>query len=202
MWKPTTMNRASTVDEYIVKSPQWAEELMLLRSILLTTELKEEVKWGGPIYTLNGKNVVGIGAFKAYVGLWFHQGVFLKDEAGVLVNAAEGKTKGLRQWRFQSMGEIDPKLVSKYVEEAIENQKAGKEIKPEPKKEVEFAEELAAALKDDALRKAFEALTAAAQREYKEYIQAAKRPETRVKRVEKITPLILEGVGLNDKYRK
>jgi uncharacterized protein YdeI (YjbR/CyaY-like superfamily) len=38
------------------------------------------LKWGIPTYTVNGKNLVGIGAFKTYVGLWFFNGSFLKDE--------------------------------------------------------------------------------------------------------------------------
>lgn len=179
----------------------WAEELMLLRNILLNTELKEEVKWGGPIYTLNGKNVIGMAGFKAYVGLWFHQGVFLKDEAQMLVNAGEGKTKGLRQWRFQSMNDIKPDLVLAYIKEAIENQRAGKEIKVTSKKEVAMPEELAEALQDANLLSAFEKMSTAAQREYKEYIGAAKRPETREKRMQKCRDLILSGEGLNDRYR-
>jgi uncharacterized protein YdeI (YjbR/CyaY-like superfamily) len=57
----------------------WVEELELLYSIVRSTELEETVKWGGPCFTINGKNVLGIGGFKSYVGIWFHQGVFLKD---------------------------------------------------------------------------------------------------------------------------
>ena len=194
------MNRASTVDEYIVKSPEWQEELILLRNILLSTELEEGVKWGGPAYMINGKNVVGIGAFKSYVGLWFHQGVFLKDEAGVLINAQEGTTKGLRQWRFQKGDKIDEKLVLSYVLEAIRNQKEGREIKAE-KKKVEMPAELARALEDGDLRSAFDRLTPRQQQEYMEYVGTAKQIATRERRLEKIVPMINEGVGLNDKYR-
>jgi uncharacterized protein YdeI (YjbR/CyaY-like superfamily) len=39
---------------------------------------------------------VGIGGFKSYFGLWFHQGALLTDKAGVLINAQEGRTKALR----------------------------------------------------------------------------------------------------------
>ena len=56
------------------------EILIVLREIIRSTELIETLKWGGPVYTLGGKNVVGIGSFKSYVGLWFFQGAFLKDE--------------------------------------------------------------------------------------------------------------------------
>lgn len=195
------MKRAISVEQYIEENSQWSEELGLLRSILTSTELKEDVKWGAPIYTINGKNVVGMGSFKSYVGLWFHQGVFLKDPAGKLINANEGVTRGLRQWRFQSKEEMDPALIRAYVEEAIRNQKAGKEIKPE-KKQLEIPPEMENAMKKDAkLRQRFEAFTPGRQREFAEYVASAKREETRISRMEKIAPMIMEGMGLNDKYR-
>jgi uncharacterized protein YdeI (YjbR/CyaY-like superfamily) len=180
----------------------WAEELELLYSIVRSTELEETIKWGGPCFTINGKNVLGIGGFKSYVGIWFHQGVFLKDLQKVLVNASEEKTKALRQWRFQSVKEIKPKLVKAYVLEAIENAKAGKELKPEKKKTGDLPEELKSAFKKEKiLQSNFSQLTPFKQREYIDYILDAKQEKTRIVRVEKSIPLILEGKGLNDKYR-
>lgn len=74
------MKRFDTVDAYIDHHEQYNNELRLLREILNSTGLDETVKWGAPAYIFKGKNVVGIGAFKSYVGLWFHQGALLKDE--------------------------------------------------------------------------------------------------------------------------
>lgn len=196
------MKRYASVDDYILGHEEWKEALIILRDIVRNTELEEVVKWGSPVYTLKGKNVIGLGAFKAYVGIWFFHGSFLSDELGKLINAQEGKTKGMRQWRFNSAEDIDPELVLAYVEEAIQNQKEGKEIKPERKKELIIPEELKTAFdqhKD--VQEAFLNLTFGKQREYAEYIQEAKRQETKVKRIEKIIPMILNGVGLNDKYK-
>jgi len=114
------MQRAESVDDYIENAEHWRPELERLREVLTSTELEETVKWGGPCYTLDGKNIVGMGAFKSYVGLWFHQGALLSDPEGMLVNASEGKTKALRQWRFTSGKDIKPRLIKKYVNEAIE----------------------------------------------------------------------------------
>ncbi len=195
------MKKTKTVEDYIAGNGEWTEALEKLRSILLDSEMEETVKWGAPVYTIDGKNVVGIGAFKSYVGLWFFQGVFLKDKENVLVNAQEGKTKALRQWRFSGSGEMDENLIKKYVLEAIENQREGLELKPEKKKLV-LPDELAQALKANAdLKKAFQKLTPGRQKEYAEYIAEAKRAETRQSRLEKCEPLILKGIGLNDKYR-
>lgn len=58
-----------TVDRYLLKHKNWQAELEVSREILLANDLVEEVKWGAPVYTVNGKNIVGIGAFKSYVGL-------------------------------------------------------------------------------------------------------------------------------------
>ncbi|EAQ41509.1 YdeI family protein [Polaribacter sp. MED152] len=195
------MNKEIT--EYITKQDFWKEELVLLRSILNELPLVEDIKWGIPAYIFNGKNILGMSAFKNYVGLWFHQGVFLKDKANLLINAQENKTKALRQMRFSSIAEIDKELVKIYVLEAIENCKAGKEIKPTRNtKPVALPSELKLVLNSNkALKVAFYKLTLSKQREYAEYISTAKRENTKNSRIEKIIPLIKAGKGLNDKYK-
>ena len=55
--------------------------------------------------------MIGIGACKSYSGIWFFNGVFLKDKQKKLINAQEGVTKALRQWRFSSVDEIEPELI-------------------------------------------------------------------------------------------
>jgi len=75
------------------KNNNWSVELELLKEIIDQSELVETTKWGGPVYVLNGKNVLGISGFKTYFGIWFYNGVFLKDEYNVLVNAQKGVTK-------------------------------------------------------------------------------------------------------------
>lgn len=42
------------------------------------------------------------------------------DDDGVLINAQEGKTKALRQWRFSSIKEIKVRKIKAYIREAIE----------------------------------------------------------------------------------
>ncbi|PKV51566.1 uncharacterized protein YdeI (YjbR/CyaY-like superfamily) [Aquimarina sp. MAR_2010_214] len=196
------MQKNESVEEFISKNEEWKEAIEILRSILLTTEMEETIKWGIPVYIINGKNVIGIGAFKSYVGIWFYQGVFLEDKAKKLLNAQEGKTKGLRQWRFNTTDEIDKKMILQYAKEAIRNQKEGKEIKPVRSKTIEIPSELLTALNaNDNLKKSFEQLTPFKQKEYAEYITTAKREATRISRLEKISPMILDGIGLNDKYR-
>lgn len=198
------MRGASTVDEYISLGGEWEEALVLLRELMNSTGLEETVKWGMPVYTLNNKNVVGFSAFKSWTGIWFYQGVFLKDPEDKLINAQEGTTRGLRQWRFGTVQEIRDQrtTILSYLKEAIENQKAGKEIKPHRNKPLHIPAELEEALANDpALRDRFDTLSVSRRREYAEHLGSAKRAETREKRLARILPMILEGIGLNDKYK-
>ena len=183
------------------KTNQWGEELALLRTIIEKTELVETNKWGGEVYTINNKNVLGIGGFKNYFTIWFWNGVFLKDEAKVLVNANEGVTKGLRQWRFTSAADVNEKLVSHYIHEAIANEKTGLSIKPEKKEAMKcdfFEGELK---KDSKLNVAFDNFSPYKQKEFWEFMATAKQEKTKITRLEKIRPMIIDGIGLNDKYR-
>lgn len=197
------MKKVSSVEEYIEINAHFAEELSLIRDIINSTKLEETLKWNAPTYTLDGKNVVGLGAFKNHFGIWFFQGVFLKDESNLLINAQENKTKALRQMRFESKADINKSAVLKYVKEAIENQRLGKEIKPQRNtKAVVIPTELKNIFStSQELNDAFKLLTPGKQREYCTYISEAKREATKQSRIEKITPMILKGVGLYDKYK-
>jgi uncharacterized protein YdeI (YjbR/CyaY-like superfamily) len=197
------MKKVTSVEEYIETNEKWSDALAQLRGVLLQTELVETLKWSIPTYTINGKNVCGIGAFKNHFGVWFFQGVFLKDELGILRNAQEGKTKAMRQLNFKSIEEVDKKVLLQYVKEAIENQKAGKEVKPDrTKKETVIPSELQVEFdKNYELQSAFDSLSPYKQREYCDHIASAKREATKTSRLEKIKPMILQGVGLHDKYK-
>ncbi|MAY75251.1 MAG: hypothetical protein CMJ31_11140 [Phycisphaerae bacterium] len=196
------MNRAESVDAYIAAHDQWADALTKLREVLTSTELEETIKWGAPCYTLDGKNVIGLTAFKNHAALWFHQGALLSDPDAVLLNAQEGKTKAQRQWRFTSAKDIKKTRVKAYVKEAIELQRAGAEIKPDRDKPILIPAELKAAFKEHpAARKAFDAMSKSCRREYADHVAEAKREDTRLRRAAKIIPMIESGAGLNDKYR-
>jgi uncharacterized protein YdeI (YjbR/CyaY-like superfamily) len=198
------MKRAKSVDSYIESTDQWQDAMNLLREMLCATGMKETVKWGMPVYTVNNKNVAGFSAFKSFVGIWFYQGVFLTDPANKLINAQEGVTKALRQWRFTTIEEIreNREIIMAYLEEAIRNQIEGKEMKPDRSKPLEIPVELEKAFSaNPALRDSFDALSLSKRRDYAEHISSAKRDETRQQRLEKMIPMVLDGIGLYDKYK-
>jgi len=190
------------IEAYIHKHSKWEEGLRILHQLLSESELEEDIKWNMPSYRINNKNVIAFTAFKNHFGLWFHNGSFLKDEHGILENAQEGKTKGMRHIKFSHASEIDKTVIKQYIEEAIQNQKEGKEIKIERKKSI--AKEIPSALKSKLSKEGltkFESLSNSKQNEYIEYITEAKREATVTKRLDKILPMIESGQGLNDMYK-
>ncbi|MBI1305975.1 MAG: hypothetical protein GC181_05115 [Bacteroidetes bacterium] len=195
------MTKAKNIDEFLNSTTRWHDELVKLHQILSAFGMEENIKWGTPVYSIKGKNIVGMTGFKNHFALWFFQGVFLDDPQDRLVNAQEGTTKAQRQMRFNSASEIDEALIRNFVEQAIANALAGKSVKPKPKN-IPVAAEFSTALESDAsLQNAFAILSPGKQKEYLEYVLEAKQSATRLRRIEKIIPLIMSGKGLNDRYK-
>ena len=187
------------VNEFLKRSTKWREEMTKLRTIMLDSQLDEELKWGKPCYAFQQSNVVIIQGFKDYCALLFIKGALLKDPAGVLVQQTEN-VQSARQIRFTGLDEIielEP-VIKACVAEAIEVEKAG--LKVEFKKELTaIPEELQTKFNEvPDLEKAFYALTPGRQRAYVLHFSAAKQSATRASRVEKCIPLIMAGKGLND----
>ena len=179
------MKSFKTVEAFFAGQEVWQDELLRLREVLVSTPLEETLKWSRPCYTHRGKNVVGISGFKEYFGLWFHQGALLEDKHGVLVNAQEGVTKALRQWRMERMTDIKPRIIKSYVNEAMNLVEAGKEIKADRKKPLVVPVELKNGLaKSKRARARFDEMSLGKQREYCHYIGEAKREETRFRRLQ------------------
>ncbi len=196
------MEKTARLEAYFQKEGPFREGLARLRELLLETGLEEHLKWGAPVYAHEGVNVLGLMAFKKHFGLWFFQGVFLSDPLGVLTNAQDGKTRAMRHWKFSSPDQMDLRQVKGYVEEAIGFARKGIKLAPAPARKVVVPEALLAALEaEPELMERFNALTPSKKRDYAEYISAAKQVSTRERRLEKILPMIREGIGLNDPYR-
>lgn len=194
-------NKNIKVDAFLNETKTWEKEYRYLREIILETPLEEEFKWMHPCYTLNGKNVVLIHAFKDYIALLFHKGALLTDPEQQLIQQTKN-VQAARQLRFKDLEEIKEKreLISDYVNEAIAVEKSGKQVAKKPHEAYEQPEELIAKFEQmPELEIAFNQLTPGRQRAYILNISQAKRSETRTARVEKYIDLIMAGKGLNDK---
>ncbi|MCB0457953.1 MAG: DUF1801 domain-containing protein [Flavobacteriaceae bacterium] len=179
----------------------WREELETLRQIVLETGLKEEIKWGVPVYTGNGKNVATINALKESANIGFFKGVLLTDKHKILQQ--QGNLQSDRLVKFKNIEEIEKlkDVLKSYILEAIAIEKSGKKVEfkknPEP-----IPDELLQAFEDEpAFKTAFYDLTLGRQRGYIIYFSQPKQSQTRTNRIEKYKQQIFDGVGLNDKYK-
>jgi uncharacterized protein YdeI (YjbR/CyaY-like superfamily) len=196
------MDKFDSFEAYLASKSQWEKELNQLRNILLSFDLKECIKWNAPVYSLEGQNLIGLGAFKNYFGIWFFQGALLTDPDQVLFNAQGDKTKALRQIRFNSGDKIPEDLIRNFIAETIQNHLDGKKIKPRKSTPLILHPLLKKAFEENPkLEIAFNSITPYKQKDYCIHLAGAKRETTQLKRLEKIIPLILAGKGLNDKYR-
>ncbi len=190
----------SKVDWYFSKAEKWQNEFEKLRTIVLTCDLTEDLKWGHPCYSFDKSNIVLIHGFKEYCALLFFKGALLKDSKNILVQQTEN-VQAARQIRFTNVREIDKmeKTIKAYIYEACKVEEAG--LKVEFKKTTEFKmpEEFQNKLnKNKALKTAFYSLTPGRQRGYLLHFSSAKQTKTREARIEKCTPQILKGKGLDD----
>jgi len=187
-------------DFYFNKETKWQPELQQLRKIILDCGLTEVLKWGCPCYTHHESNIVLIHEFKEYCAVLFFKGALLNDVNGILVQQTKN-VQAARQVRFTNIKEV-LKLkttLETYIYEAIEIENAGLKVVLKTPAEFEMAEEFKQQLaKHPALKKAFNALTPGRQRAYLLHFAAPKQSKTREARIEKCTPQILIGKGLND----
>ncbi len=184
------------------KVHHWTAELELLRKIVLQCGLTEESKWGAPCYTINNKNVLMVSALKDYCCISFFKGALINDHKNLLVKPGPN-SQAARLFKFKRIEEIlaIEDDIRSYIFEAITIEESG--LKVEFKKSAEpIPDELINKFEEDPpLKTAFEALSPGRQRGYILHFSQAKQSKTRLSRIEKCIPMILSGIGLNDKYK-
>lgn len=187
------------VDAYIDATEQWPEQITVLRALLLTSGLDETIKWGKPCYASGDANVVIIQEFAEHLALMFFKGILLQDPAGVLEDQGPN-SHAAKRITFRSVEDIERRaeVVTAYVAEAIAHEQAGTALPPRP--EEELADELQERLAGDPeLAAAFDELTPGRRREYNLHVSGAKQASTRHRRVDNISPHILDGKSLRDR---
>ena len=174
----------------------------LYREIMTTLpHVEQTVKWGKPSFEHKGL-MLGMVAFKEVVTLWFHRGAELNDPSRALQSSSD-ETKFMRKLEYGSVDEIDRSILRALLIEAWEVNDRGEQVKPlrkaKPRQESALLSEALAA--DNQAAGNFDLLPPYKQREFAEFIETAKKEETRQRRLEKSLILLREGRGLNDKYR-
>jgi len=190
----------SKVDEYLIKAERWQKEFKKLRTIILSCGLDEDLKWYKPCYSYQGKNVLILQGFNEECRIMFFKGALMKDPKKILGSQGEN-TQAARVIRFRSVEEITKleSTLKSYINNAIDVEASGEEIKLKKTSEYKMPEEFKKRLDKNAkLKKAFEALTPGRQRGYLLHFSGAKQSATRETRIDKCVDKILRGKGLND----
>lgn len=188
--------RCDRFDTADCSTKKWDAGLLALRRLCLEAGLTETVKWGHPCYMHGGRNIVIFGAHRGDFRLSFFNAALMKDSDSVLEKQGPN-TQHPDMIRFTENGQVSKKatIIRAYLKEAMDYAEAG--IKPPKEKtEIDLPDELVEALDaDPQLAEAFHALTPGRQKSYAINLNSAKKPETRMARIEKFRPKIIAGKG-------
>jgi uncharacterized protein YdeI (YjbR/CyaY-like superfamily) len=193
------MSTDPRVDAYIAKAQPFARPILEhIRKCVhaAAPEAEETMKWSSPSYTISGKIVMGMAAFKAHAVVHFWRGQEMgidvsKDAMGQL-----GKLTSVDD--LPPDGELDS-LIRKAVE--LSQTPAPRKPKHEPKPAPEMHPEFEAALaKVPKAKAALDGFPPSAQREYLEWISEAKQDATRQKRIGDAVAWLSEGKRRHWKY--
>ncbi|MBN9143576.1 MULTISPECIES: YdeI/OmpD-associated family protein [unclassified Novosphingobium] len=192
------------IDAYIAAAPDFARPILIhLRRAVheAVPGLGETIKWSMPHFTLNGKNLAGMAAFKAHCAFVIHGAGRQGGEEG-------HRDDGLGAYgKIASMDDLpDPDTFRMRLMEAAQGlsgtTKAARAPKA-PKAEIAVPDDLTEALAENvAARAVFEGFAPSHRRDYLEWIVEAKAPATRARRIAQAVEWMGEGKRRNWKYEK
>ncbi|WP_323768690.1 YdeI/OmpD-associated family protein [Antarctobacter sp.] len=193
------MPRAGNLAEFFA-DPAWGAEKRALRAVLSGTPLVEALKWGQACYTFDGSNVAIVGGFSDGCRLAFFKGTLIDDPEGALILTGPN-SRASKYFSFQSADEVAARAdqIRDYVTRAIAVETSGAKVQF-AKDDLEPPEELTDRLdSDEAFCAAWQALTPGRRRGYVLFFSGAKQAATRVSRIDKHAPRILQGKGMHDR---
>ena len=196
------MSRDPRIDAYIAKAAPFAQPILehvRERVHSAAPEAEETMKWSSPTFTIDGKILLGMAAFKAHAALNFWRGQELRgDEANGDAMGQFGRLTSLKD--LPSDGELDA-LIREGAALA-RTAPAPRKVKHEPKSAPGLHPEFAAALKANPQAKAvLDGFPPSAQRDYLEWISEAKQDATRTKRIATAVEWLSEGKRRHWKYQ-
>lgn len=195
------MSRDPRIDAYIAKSAPFARPILSHvrdRVHAAAPEAEETVKWGAPGFTVEGKILLIMAAFKAHAALNFWRGQELRG--------GEASDEAMGQFgKLTALADLPPDAEL----DALIRQAAGlartapapRKVKHEPKPQAELHPDFAKAL--DANPKArmmLEGFPPSARREYLDWVADAKQDKTRAKRIADAVEWLSEGKRRHWKY--
>lgn len=189
------------IDEGISKLEPFAKLICKrLRKLILSAdaEIIEDWKWG-PNYYLNGM-VCGFWGFKKHVSFVFFQGSLLKDKKKILLENP-GNVHN-RHIKYTDVSQINDTLILEYLFEAIDNNKKGLKLLVTKDKSIEVPAYVEKLFKKSKVLTYFNSLAFSHRKEYVQWIESAKKEETRTKRIEQAVEKLQDKQMMHDKYKK
>lgn len=197
------MSADPRVDAYIAKKADFAQVIMIhLRALVHATcpEAEEAIKWSMPFFTYRGQNLCNMGGFKAHVAFGFWHDKVAGDAMEVGGEGAMGQ-----MGRIASLADLPPDaeiaaLIRKGMALIDAGEKPRQDVKPRADQPI--APEFQAAIDaNPAAAAVWASFTPGKIRDYAEWINDAKRAETRDKRIAQAVAWIAEGKDRNWKYK-
>jgi uncharacterized protein YdeI (YjbR/CyaY-like superfamily) len=190
------------IDAYLANAAEFARPILSrLREFVHAAcpEAEETLKWGAPSFTYKGKILCGMAAFKQHAAfnLWH----------GALVVGDHRSRQGMGQFgRLTGLADLPGKReMTGYLRQAMrlidDGVKAAPRTAAASRPALEVPGDLTAALAGNpAAKAAFDGFPPGQKREYVEWLIAAKRPETRQRRLLQAIEWMAEGKRRNWKY--
>ena len=197
------MSRDPRIDAYVAKAQPFARPILehvRARVHAAAPKAEETLKWGAPAFTVGGKILLMMAAFKAHAALNFWRGQELRGEAA---NAGAMGQFG----KLQSLADLPPDAeLDRLIREAAELAKsapAPRQVKHEPKPPAEMHPDFAAALDSAPAAKAtLDSFPPSARRDYLDWIADAKQDATRAKRIATAVEWLSEGKRRHWRYER
>ena len=195
------MSRDARVDAYIAQAQPFARPILehvrgRVRALLPQAE--ETTKWSMPAFTVDGKILLTLAAFKAHAALNFWRGQEIRGAIDPRAMGQFGKLTSLND--LPPDKELDGLILR--AAELAKTAPAPRKTKHAPKPPPELHPEFAAALKAAPKAKAtLDGFPPSAQRDYLEWISDAKQDATRQKRIATAIEWLGEGKRRHWKYQ-
>ena len=198
--------RIPEMDDYIAEAADFAKPILKkVRQLFHKAfpQFTETMKWGFPHFEYKG--IVGsMAAFKQHANFGFWKAALMDDPHGLLKTMGKTEMGAHRLTSIKDLPADD--VIIAYIRQAVELNEAGikttvKRAK-KPKAELVVPDDLAAALrKNKAAGATFVSFNYSQRKEYVEWIEEAKRPETRAKRLATTVEQLAEGKTRHWKYQ-
>ncbi|WP_422010160.1 YdeI/OmpD-associated family protein [Roseateles sp.] len=188
------------IDAYIAAAPDFAQPVLLrLREDVHAAcpDVVETIKWSRPHFTLDGKLLCGMSAFKAHCtfSFWAREGI-PPGRTGAMGDF--GRITGLAD--LPSRTELRRQIKAAAALLLAGAPRAGKPDRT-PRAPLDMPDDFAAALaRLRAAKQHYDAFPPGKQRDYLEWVLEAKREETRAKRIAQAVQWLAEGKSRHWKY--